>query len=119
MIPDNTYSEITEYYAAKMPKENGAFIQSETEVSGMNMVAGSSTGKRAMMATSGPGISLVQSHVIYGIVELLAVIVNVMTRPRDGTGSCTGDYFQAVKGQGMAIIIHAISLLIPVRKRLT
>ncbi len=102
--PITPASEITEYYAAKMPKENGVFIQSETEVSGMNMVAGvAATGKRAMMATSGPGISLgAEAMSFMACAELPAVIVNVM-RPGPGDGdivAAQGDYFQAVKGAG-------------------
>lgn len=102
--PITPASEIAEYYAAKMPKENGVFIQSETEVSGMNMVAGvAATGKRVMMATSGPGISLgAEALSFMSCAQLPAVIVNVM-RPGPGDGdivAAQGDYFQAVKGAG-------------------
>lgn len=102
--PITPASEIAEYYAAKMPQENGVFIQSETEVSGMNMVAGvSATGKRVMMATSGPGISLGAEAISFmSCAQLPAVIVNVM-RPGPGDGdivAAQGDYFQAVKGAG-------------------
>ena len=102
--PITPASEITEYYAARMPEEKGVFIQCETEVSGMNMVAGvASTGKRVMMATSGPGISLGSEAISFmACAELPAVIVNIM-RPGPGDGEITaaqGDYFQAVKGAG-------------------
>jgi 2-oxoglutarate ferredoxin oxidoreductase subunit alpha len=102
--PITPASEIAEYYATEMPKKNGVFIQSETEVSGMNMVAGvAATGKRAMMATSGPGISLgAEAMSFMACAELPAVIVNVM-RPGPGDGdivAAQGDYFQAVKGAG-------------------
>jgi 2-oxoglutarate ferredoxin oxidoreductase subunit alpha len=102
--PITPASEIAEHYAVKMPLEKGVFIQSETEVSGMNMVAGvAATGKRAMMATSGPGISLgAEAMSFMACAELPAVIVNVM-RPGPGDGdivAAQGDYFQAVKGAG-------------------
>jgi 2-oxoglutarate ferredoxin oxidoreductase subunit alpha len=102
--PITPASEIAEYYAAKMPKENGVFIQSETEVSGSNMVAGVvATGKRGMIATSGPGISLSAEAISFmASAGLPAVLVNVM-RPGPGDGDIApaqGDYFQAVKGAG-------------------
>ena len=102
--PITPASEILEYYAKKMPEEKGVFIQAETEVSASNMVAGvAATGKRAMMATSGPGISLGAEAISYMCsAQLPAVLVNVM-RPGPGDGdivACQGDYFQAVKGAG-------------------
>jgi 2-oxoglutarate ferredoxin oxidoreductase subunit alpha len=102
--PITPASEIAEYYAERMPEEKGVFIQCETEVSGSNMVAGVvATGKRAMMATSGPGISLAAEAISFmASAELPAVLVNVM-RPGPGDGDITpaqGDYFQAVKGAG-------------------
>jgi 2-oxoglutarate ferredoxin oxidoreductase subunit alpha len=102
--PITPASEILEYYAQKMPEENGVFVQAETEVSASNMIAGvAATGKRAMMATSGPGISLSAEAISYmSAAQLPAVIVNVM-RPGPGDGdivACQGDYFQAVKGAG-------------------
>ena len=102
--PITPASEILEYYAKKMPEENGVFVQAETEVSASNMIAGvAATGRRAMMATSGPGISLSAEALSYMCsAELPAVFVNVM-RPGPGDGdivTCQGDYFQAVKGAG-------------------
>lgn len=102
--PITPASEIAEYYALKMPEEKGVFIQSETEVSGANMVAGVvATGKRGMMATSGPGISLSAEAISFmASAGLPAVLVNVM-RPGPGDGDIApaqGDYFQAVKGGG-------------------
>ncbi|MGI6586184.1 MAG: 3-methyl-2-oxobutanoate dehydrogenase subunit VorB [Lutisporaceae bacterium] len=102
--PITPASEILEYYAAKMPEENGVFVQAETEVSASNMIAGvAATGKRAMMATSGPGISLGAEAISFMCAaQLPAVLVNVM-RPGPGDGdivACQGDYFQAVKGAG-------------------
>ena len=102
--PITPASEILEYYAEKMPEENGVFVQAETEVSASNMIAGvAAAGKRAMMATSGPGISLGAEAISFMCAaQLPAVLVNVM-RPGPGDGdivACQGDYFQAVKGAG-------------------
>lgn len=102
--PITPASEITEYFARKMPEVGGVFVQCETEVAGMNMVAGAAaTGKRAMMATSGPGISLgAEALSFMACAELPAVIVNCQ-RPGPGDGeilAAQGDYFQAVKGAG-------------------
>ena len=68
------------------------------------MVAGVvATGKRGMMATSGPGISLSAEAISFmASAGLPAVLVNVM-RPGPGDGDIApaqGDYFQAVKGAG-------------------
>ena len=102
--PITPASEILEYYAQKMPEEGGVFVQAETEVSASNMIAGvAATGKRAMMATSGPGISLSAEAISFMCAaQLPAVLINVM-RPGPGDGdivACQGDYFQAVKGAG-------------------
>lgn len=102
--PITPSSEIPEYYAAKAPEEDLVFIQAETELAAFNMLAGVvATGKRAMTATSGPGMSLGFETVSYmSTAGLPAVIVDVM-RPGPGDGdilASQGDYFQLVKGGG-------------------
>ncbi len=102
--PITPSSEIAEYYAKRMPEENGVFIQAETEVAAFNMIAGATaTGNRAMTATSGPGFSLgVEAMSFMAAAGLPAVIVDVM-RPGPADGdilAAQGDYFQVVKGGG-------------------
>ncbi len=102
--PITPSSEIPEYYAQKVPEENLVFIQAETEQAAFSMVAGvASTGKRAMTATSGPGMCLgLETISFMSAAGLPAVIVDVM-RPGPGDGdilAAQGDYFQLVKGGG-------------------
>ena len=102
--PITPSSEIAEYMSALLPEVGSEFVQSESEVAAINMVAGaSSAGGRVMTASSGPGLSLMQEGLSYmAAAELPAVVVNMM---RGGPGSgniapAQGDYFQATRGGG-------------------
>lgn len=102
--PITPQSEILEYLAWRMPEVGGHFVQSESELAGVNMVYGAvSAGFRAMTSSSGPGFSLKQEGISYiASAELPCVVVNVM-RYGNGLGDITpgqSDYFQAVKGGG-------------------
>jgi len=102
--PITPQNEIPEYMSWRMPEVGGVFIQSESELSAINMVYGASVaGARAMTSSSSPGISLKQETISYlAGAELPAVIVDVQ-RGGPGLGNISGsqgDYFQAVKGGG-------------------
>lgn len=102
--PITPQNEILEYMAINLPKCNGVFVQSESELAGISMVYGAAaSGKRAMTSSSSPGISLMQEGISYmASAELPAVIVNI-TRGGPGLGRITpaqSDYFQATKGGG-------------------
>ncbi len=102
--PITPQTEILEYLAKNLPERGGHFIQTESELAGINMVIGAAaTGFRAMTSSAGPGFSLKQEGISYlSSMELPAVIVDVM-RYGIGLGNITlgqGDYFQAVKGGG-------------------
>ena len=102
--PITPQNEIPEYMSKKMHEAGGVFIQSESEISAINMVYGASAaGVRAMTSSSSTGISLKQEGISFlAGAELPAVIVN-MQRGGPGLGNITGsqaDYFQAVKGGG-------------------
>ena len=102
--PITPASEIAEAAALYMPKAGGVFLQAESEVAAMNMIYGAaSAGVRAMTASSGPGISLMQEGISYMAgAELPCVIANI-TRGGPGLGNIAaeqGDYNQAVKGGG-------------------
>src|SRR3974390_2077474 len=59
--PITPASEIAEAAAKYMPLVGGVFLQAESEVGSINMLYGAaSAGLRAMSASSGPGISLMQ-----------------------------------------------------------
>jgi len=88
----------------QLPEAVGIFIPAESEVGAIQMVFGAaSAGVRAMTASSGPGISLMQEGVSYMAgAELPGVIVDVM-RAGPGLGNLgveQGDYLQLTKGGG-------------------
>jgi 2-oxoglutarate ferredoxin oxidoreductase subunit alpha len=102
--PITPQTEIAHYFAKKMPRYGGTFIQAESEVAAMNMVYGAaSAGARVMTSSSSPGISLKQEAISYSAcAELPAVIVNIV-RAGPGLGGILAsqcDYFQATKGGG-------------------
>lgn len=102
--PITPQNEIPAYMSRRMPEEGGIFIQSESELSAINMVFGAAAcGARAMTSSSSPGISLKQEGISYiAGAELPSVIVNVM-RGGPGLGNiwpAQSDYFQATRSGG-------------------
>jgi 2-oxoisovalerate ferredoxin oxidoreductase alpha subunit len=102
--PITPASEIAEAAALYLPQAGGTFVQAESEVAAVNMLYGaSSTGIRAMTASSGPGISLLQEGVSYLAGAELPCVIADITRGGPGLGNIApeqGDYFQVVKGGG-------------------
>jgi 2-oxoglutarate ferredoxin oxidoreductase subunit alpha len=93
--PITPSSEVAERMAKELPRVDGVFVQMEDEIASMAAVLGSSMGGvKSMTATSGPGFSLKQENIGYGIqAEVPCVIINVMrggpstgmpTRPAQG-----------------------------------
>ncbi|MBI3935301.1 MAG: 2-oxoacid:acceptor oxidoreductase subunit alpha, partial [Acidobacteria bacterium] len=76
--PITPSSEIMEYLARNLPRIGGRFLQTEDEISAIAGVCGAAwTGKRAMTATSGPGLSLMSEIVgLLSMAEVPAVIVD-------------------------------------------
>jgi len=102
--PITPASEIAEAAALYLPLAGGVFVQAESEVSAINMLyGGAAAGVRAMTASSGPGISLMQEGMSYlAGAELPCVIADIM-RAGPGLGNIApeqGDYNQIVKGGG-------------------
>jgi len=103
--PITPQNELTEYMAEHIRnEEGGVFIQSESEIAAINMIAGSSAaGVRVMTSSSSPGISLKQEGISsMAACELPGIIVNIM-RGGPGLGNIRpsqGDYFQATRGGG-------------------
>jgi pyruvate/2-oxoacid:ferredoxin oxidoreductase alpha subunit len=102
--PITPASEITEAAALYMPQVGGVYVQAESEVAAINMLyGGAAAGVRAMTASSGPGISLMQEGMSYMAgAELPCVIADIM-RGGPGLGNIGpehGDYHQVVKGGG-------------------
>jgi len=103
--PITPQNELTEYMAEHIRNaEGGVFIQSESEIAAINMIAGASAaGLRVMTSSSSPGISLKQEGISsMAACELPGIIVNIM-RGGPGLGNIRpsqGDYFQATRGGG-------------------
>jgi len=98
--PITPSTEIAELSAEALPKIGGKFIQMEDEIAGMAATLGGSlAGLKSMTATSGPGFSLKQENIGYGIItETPCVIVNVQrSGPSTGlpTSPAQGDIMQA------------------------
>jgi pyruvate/2-oxoacid:ferredoxin oxidoreductase alpha subunit len=102
--PITPASEITEAAALYMPKAGGVFLQAESEVASINMLYGAaSAGVRAMTASSGPGISLMQEGISYMAGAELPCVIADITRGGPGLGNIAAeqsDYHQVVKGGG-------------------
>ena len=102
--PITPASEILHEAAKKFPLAGRRMVQAESEEAAINMVFGAgATGRRAMTASSGPGISLKQEGISYlAGAQVPAVVVDIM-RAGPGLGNIgpeQGDYNQVVKGGG-------------------
>jgi len=77
--PITPATDIMEVLAPVLPRFGGVVIQAEDEISSLGMVLGASfAGKRAMTATSGPGLSLMVEQInLAAQAEIPAVIVDV------------------------------------------
>lgn len=98
--PISPSSEIAEICAEKLPLVGGVYVQMEDEIAGIAACLGASlAGAKTMTATSGPGFSLMQESIGYGIMaEIPCVIVNVQRGgPSIGlpTSPAQGDVMQA------------------------
>ena len=102
--PITPASEIAEAAAEFMPKTGGVYVQAESEVAAINMLyGGASAGVRAMTASSGPGISLMQEGISYMAGAELPCVIADITRGGPGLGNIAAeqsDYHQVVKGGG-------------------
>lgn len=102
--PITPQTEVAAYFAKKMPKIGGTFLQAESEIAAINMVLGAaSAGVRAMTSSSSPGISLKTEGISYiAGSDLPCLIVNVQ-RGGPGLGGIQpsqSDYNQATKAPG-------------------
>jgi len=98
--PITPSSEIMHFFGREVWKYGGTMLQAEDEIAGIGAVVGASfAGKKAMTATSGPGMSLKTEMLgLASIAELPLVCVNVQRGgPSTGipTKSEQSDLFQA------------------------
>jgi 2-oxoglutarate ferredoxin oxidoreductase subunit alpha len=77
--PITPSSEVLEWASKQFPKFNGVFIQAEDAISSVGIATGASyAGEKVLLATSGPGISLMQETIgLASIAEIPLVIINV------------------------------------------
>jgi 2-oxoglutarate ferredoxin oxidoreductase subunit alpha len=97
--PITPASEVAEIMALRLPQVGGCFIQMEDEIASITAATGASLGgMKAMTASSGPGLSLMQEAIgCAAIMEVPIVIVNVQ-RGGPGIGNIQpsqGDVMQA------------------------
>ena len=102
--PITPQTEVMEYLSWRMRDVGGQFIQTESEVAGINMLFGAAAaGARALTTSSGPGFSLKQEGISYLCgTDLPAVLANVM-RMGNALGDIyqgQGDYWQVTRGGG-------------------
>jgi 2-oxoglutarate ferredoxin oxidoreductase subunit alpha len=102
--PITPQNELPEYMSKHMHEHGRVFVQSESEVSAINMVYGAAgAGARVLTSSSSPGIALKQEGITYiAGAELPAVIINVM-RGGPGLGGIQpsqADYKQITRGGG-------------------
>ncbi|MBI2203557.1 MAG: 2-oxoacid:acceptor oxidoreductase subunit alpha [Candidatus Rokubacteria bacterium] len=92
--PITPATEIGEVLSRELPAYGGKFIQMEDEMGALGSCLGASAaGVKAMTASSGPGITLMQENVgLAAMAEIPVVIVNVQ---RAGPGTGTIDQTQA------------------------
>lgn len=102
--PITPQTEILEYLSWRMDEVGGTFVQTESELAGVNMLLGAAAaGARALSSSAGPGFSLKQEGISYLVAaDLPAVVIDVM---RIGTGlgdiaQGQGDYWQLTRGGG-------------------
>jgi len=100
--PITPSTEILEYMSHRLPRVGGVCMNAESEIEAINMVWGAAgCGVRAMIASTGQGISLMQESLAeLANAELPCVIVNMMRGQ--------GDYYQATRGGGHGDYRHLV-----------
>ena len=102
--PITPQTEILEYLSWRMDEVGGVFVQTESELAGINMLLGAScAGARVLTSSAGPGFTLNQEGISYLCAnDIPGVIIDVM-RIGSGLGDITqgqGDYWQLTRGGG-------------------
>lgn len=111
--PITPATEIAELSSELLPKTGGTYMQMEDELASIAAVLGASfAGGKAMTATSGPGFSLMQENIGYGMLaEVPCVVVDVMRQgPCQGVATvpAQGDIMQArwgTQGDHPAVVL--------------
>ncbi|HZV54708.1 MAG TPA: 2-oxoacid:acceptor oxidoreductase subunit alpha [Rhodocyclaceae bacterium] len=101
--PITPATEIAQYVAKHLPKRGGTLIQAEDEIASISQVVGASyAGKKAMTATSGPGLSLMSEMLGMAFMSETPCVVVDVQRGGPSTGLPTkheqSDLFLAIHG---------------------
>jgi 2-oxoglutarate ferredoxin oxidoreductase subunit alpha len=112
--PITPATEVSEHLARRLPQVGGVFVQGADEIDSLGIVLGAAWGGwRAMTATSGNGISLMQEGIGYAaITETPCVIIDVQRAgPAGGcaTKSMQGDFYQIRYGSNADYSIIALA----------
>ncbi|MEG1501778.1 MAG: 2-oxoacid:acceptor oxidoreductase subunit alpha [Synergistaceae bacterium] len=85
--PITPSTEIMEIMSEELPKLKGKFMQMEDEIAGIAAAIGASiAGKKAMTASSGPGISLKQELLGYAYMAEIPLVLTNIQRGGPSTG---------------------------------
>src|SRR5262245_39663608 len=100
--PITPSTEVLEYMSHRLPQVGGVCMNAESEIEAINMVWGAAgCGVRAMIASTGQGISLMQESLAeMSNAQLPCVVVNMMRGQ--------GDYYQATRGGGHGDYRHLV-----------
>ena len=100
--PITPSTEILEYMSHRLPRVGGVCMNAESELEAINMVWGAAgCGVRAMIASTGQGISLMQESLAeLTNAEIPCVVVNMMRGQ--------GDYYQSTRGGGHGDYRHLV-----------
>lgn len=101
--PITPASDIAHYLARHLPKTGGTVIQAEDEIASISQAIGASwAGKKAMTATSGPGLALMGEMLGFAFMSETPVVVVDVQRGGPSTGLPTkheqSDLFVAIHG---------------------
>jgi 2-oxoglutarate/2-oxoacid ferredoxin oxidoreductase subunit alpha len=102
--PITPQNELFEYMARYLPQAGGTFLQSESELAGINMLFGAAAaGARCMTSSSGPGFTLLGEGLTVLAAARLPAVVVCVSRAGPGLGriaSSQADYRLATRGGG-------------------
>ena len=100
--PMTPFTEVLEYFAAKLPEVGGVCVNAESELEAVGMAWGAlATGARAATGSTGQGISLMQESFSEITLAQLPLVAFNMARGQ-------GDYFQATRGGGHGDYRHIV-----------
>lgn len=88
--PITPATDIMEFLAGTLPAMGGTLVQAEDEIAAIAMCLGASySGRRAMTATSGPGLALMQELIGHAAMAEIPVVVVDVQRAGPSTGMPT------------------------------